>query len=70
MSQSDKETVLSKAIKYLGGRRAVADELGITYQAVDKWSSNLPAERARDLATLSKAKFTLEQLRPDLFPDV
>jgi len=70
MSQSDKETVLSKAIKYLGGRRAVADELGITYQGVDKWSANLPAERARDLAKLSKGKFTLEQLRPDLFPDV
>jgi len=69
MPESDTPTVLSQAITFLGGTRGVAKKLNISYQAVDKWHTRISAERARDIQMLTKGKFTLKALRPDLFPE-
>jgi len=50
----DKTYVINK----LGGPAAVADLLGITRQAVEKWPEKVPALRV----------YQLRELRPDLFP--
>ena len=58
-----------QAIKAAGGFKAVAQEFGITWQAVQKWSQKqVPAERVPKLARLSG--FAVEELRPDVFKDL
>jgi len=69
MPELDEPSEISQAIEYLGGPRVLAKKLGITYQGVNKWNKKISAERARDIQVLSASKFTLQSLRPDLFPN-
>lgn len=52
----------AKAIELLGGTASAAREIGVTYQAVDKWPDVLPARIAdRVLAVLAR-----KHLPPDV----
>lgn len=61
-------TPLDKAIEAAGGRRAVAEAIGVRYQAVQKWQrlGRLPAERVLELEKISG--ISRSSLRPDLYP--
>lgn len=52
----------SKAIELLGGStRKAAQEIGVTYQAVDKWPAVLPRRiEDRVLAALARKRFGAE----------
>lgn len=53
-----------KAIELLGGTASAAKEIGITYQAVDKWPDQLPARIAdRVLAVLARKHVPAKVLR-------
>lgn len=52
------------AAKRVGGPIALADHLGISYQALYKWS-RVPDGHVREIAHLSG--FSLRKLRPDLY---
>lgn len=54
------------AIAAAGGPSEVSRRLGITPQALWKWTV-VPAARAGQLADLSGGAVTREQLRPDIF---
>lgn len=52
------------AIKAVGGRQALADLLGISYQAVQQWTK-IPAERVVEIE--EKTGVDRTKLRPDLY---
>lgn len=59
---------LKKAIKYMGGRKALADALGLTVMAVHQWESRrVPPERAVQIERLTGGKVRRIDLRPDLY---
>jgi len=59
-------TPAAEAIERAGGRHAVAQALGISYQAVYQWEfKQIPAERVPALAAMSG--IPAELLRPDLY---
>lgn len=52
----------------MGGQRALAKEVGVTYQAVQKWrAGRVPAERCVEIERVTGGKVTRYDLRPDLF---
>lgn len=66
-SKIDSMQAISKAIE-LVGLKYLADELGVTYQAIRKWEkSRVPAERCRAVAKATGNRVTIQELRPDLF---
>ena len=59
-------TAVELAIKKAGGRKALATALGISQEAVRKWTKRLPAERVLVLEQCSGV--SRHDLRPDLYP--
>ena len=58
---------LTKAIKIKGDFRAFGRALGVSHQAVKKWTqSHIPAERV--LAVEALTGVPREELRPDIYP--
>lgn len=59
---------IEKAIYAAGGRKKLADAVGITRQAVEKWLSGgkIPAERV--LLVEKFTKIHRSDLRPDIYP--
>lgn len=57
---------LSRAEAAIGGRRALADRLGITTQAISQWR-RIPAERVLQIEAASGV--SRHDLRPDLYPE-
>lgn len=64
------ETAIHKAVALAGGQSAMARQLGLKPQAVQKWckTGKVPAERVLDVERIVKAKVTRRDLRPDLYP--
>lgn len=59
---------LDKVFGFFGGRRALAESLKVTPQAISKWErSKIPAARAIQVEQITEGKFTVKELRPDLF---
>ena len=66
---------LTRAIKIFGSRRAFAEELGVSGEAVRKWElSRVPAERCRDVVRVVNERqpgaLSLSDLREDLWPAI
>lgn len=66
--------ILSAVIKECGGAVALSRKLkskrrgkrGLTRQAIYLWK-RVPLEHVHDIVRLTGGKFTLEQLRPDVY---
>ena len=60
--------MVADIISRAGGVYRVAEELGVTRQAVEQWigSNRIPAERALAVARLAQARPS--EVRPDLYP--
>lgn len=60
---------IDQAIEKLGSQTALAHELGVRPQAVQKWKAQrrVPAERVLDVERVSGVP--RGALRPDLYPD-
>ena len=63
MSKST-ERIINRAIQTMGSRLAVADELGITRQAMHQWQK-IPARHV--LALESMSGVSRYEMRPDVF---
>ena len=60
--------MVADIIKRAGGVYRVAEECGVTRQAVEQWISfnRIPAERALTVARMAQARPS--EVRPDLYP--
>jgi DNA-binding transcriptional regulator YdaS (Cro superfamily) len=60
--------MVQELIKRAGGVYKVAEELGVTRQAVEQWigANRIPAERALAVARLAQARPS--EVRPDIYP--
>ena len=60
---------VEKAISIMGGQTALANELGITPQAVNHWVTvgQVPINRVTKIEKATKNKVTRAELRPDIF---
>jgi DNA-binding transcriptional regulator YdaS (Cro superfamily) len=59
---------LEHAIQTVGGHRALARKIGVTYQAIQKWrAGRVPAERCAEIERATGGEVTRHDLRPDLF---
>lgn len=57
------KTTIDDVIRYFGGRRPIAAELGIRPEAVSMWRQRgIPAGQAIKLSTLSGGHFSASQL--------
>jgi DNA-binding transcriptional regulator YdaS (Cro superfamily) len=61
------QELVRAAIKAAGGLSKVATHCKVTYQAVQKWRTKLPVERAVDLELLTNGQYPRRQLAPE-FP--
>jgi len=59
---------IEKAVQAAGGTQALAEKVGVRYQAVQKWVrfKRVPAERV--LAIESVTGISRHDLRPDIYP--
>ena len=59
---------LQKALAAAGGQQALANKLGIRYQAIQKWVryKRIPAERVLAIELITGV--SRSDLRPDLYP--
>lgn len=59
---------IQRAIEAAGGQQALAEKIGVRYQAVQKWLrfKRVPAERV--LAIEEATGVSRSDLRPDLYP--
>lgn len=57
---------LSAVIEECGGAVALARKLKRTRQAIYAWK-RVPLEHVHEIVRMTGGKFTLEQLRPDVF---
>lgn len=52
-----------------GTTKVMADELGVTYQAIRDWANKrVPAERVFDVYRATKGRVTPTDMRPDIYP--
>lgn len=60
---------IAKAVSRAGGAKALADQCGVSVQAVHKWmkAGRPPAERCLDIERCCARKITRYELRPDVF---
>ncbi|HXJ38441.1 MAG TPA: Cro/CI family transcriptional regulator, partial [Bryobacteraceae bacterium] len=59
--------LIERVAKIVGGQRALAEAMGISPQAVNKWkSSRVPAERVLDFERVTG--LSRHQIRPDIYP--
>lgn len=63
-----KETPLEKAINIAGNQVILAEQLGVTPQAVQQWKKNnkVPAERVISVERLTGV--SRHDIRPDIYP--
>jgi DNA-binding transcriptional regulator YdaS (Cro superfamily) len=61
----DTERAITLAIEKAGSMRALADAIGISYQAIQAWKKRIPAERVLDVERATGIR--RERLRPDLY---
>jgi DNA-binding transcriptional regulator YdaS (Cro superfamily) len=61
-----RDTALLHALKVAGGVTVVAEELGLSKQAVSQWDQ-CPAEHVLKLEELTRGVVTRYRLRPDVF---
>ena len=61
-------TPIERAVEIAGGQQALAEKIGVRYQAVQKWlkASRVPAERV--LAIETATGISRHDLRPDIYP--
>lgn len=57
---------IEQAIEAVGGTRELARLCGVTYQAVQKWTVRVPAERVLQIESVTGV--SRHDLRPDLYP--
>jgi DNA-binding transcriptional regulator YdaS (Cro superfamily) len=58
---------IERAVEVAGGQQALAEKLGVKYQAVQKWIRGVvPAERV--LAIEEATGISRHELRPDIYP--
>lgn len=63
-------SAIQQAIEIMGGQSKLADAVGISPMAVNKWIKNrVPAERCAAVEKATEGKVTRQQLRPDIFGD-
>jgi len=63
MKVESKVDAFKKAVDIIGGRKASADKLGVSTQAIGQWlSTGMPAGRAIEVSDLTKRKVTLDNL--------
>jgi DNA-binding transcriptional regulator YdaS (Cro superfamily) len=58
-------TAIQTAVKKAGGMRALARAIGVSYQAIQSWTTRIPAERVLDVERATG--IPREKLRPDLY---
>ena len=57
----------SDLIARFGSAAALAAAAGVTRQAVQTWRERIPVERCPAIARASQGKYTVHDLRPDVF---
>jgi DNA-binding transcriptional regulator YdaS (Cro superfamily) len=60
------ETPIDRAIRIAGGQRQLAQVIGVSYQAIQKFRERVPAERV--LAIEAATGVPRHELRPDIYP--
>jgi DNA-binding transcriptional regulator YdaS (Cro superfamily) len=62
------KAAIEQAIQVAGGRKALAERIGVRVQAVEKWVrfDRIPAERVLTIERLTGV--SRHKLRPDLYP--
>jgi DNA-binding transcriptional regulator YdaS (Cro superfamily) len=63
---NDHESPIDRAIRIVGGQRQLAQALGVTYQAVQKFRRRVPAERVLQIEKTTGV--SRHELRPDIYP--
>jgi DNA-binding transcriptional regulator YdaS (Cro superfamily) len=63
-----RESPIERAFRLAGGQAEVARRLGVSPQAVSKWSRRVPAERVLALCAAAGGAVQPWELRPDLYP--
>ncbi|MAY41705.1 MULTISPECIES: helix-turn-helix domain-containing protein [unclassified Neptuniibacter] len=63
-------SAIKRAIKILGSQTALAEELGVTPQAVQQWeaSGTVPVKRVIEIEKATNGKVSRQKLRPDIYP--
>jgi DNA-binding transcriptional regulator YdaS (Cro superfamily) len=63
-------SAIKRAIKILGSQTALAEELGVTPQAVQQWeaSGKVPVKRVIEIEKATNGKVSRYKLRPDIYP--
>jgi DNA-binding transcriptional regulator YdaS (Cro superfamily) len=65
---ADAQAALDTAFRFVGGREALAEHLGVCRTATYHWAdSRIPAEHAAVIEVLTAGEVTMRQLRPDIF---
>ena len=61
---------IHRAVEQAGGQQALAQKLGVRYQAVQKWlrAKRVPAERVLAIEEATGGLVSRHELRPDLYP--
>jgi len=62
---NDANTALKRALKAVGGQKALAEKIGVTAQAISQWDEVPPL---RVLAVERVSGVPRHELRPDLYP--
>lgn len=61
---------VGKLVKYFGSKSKLGRVLGISHQAVVKWSkTRIPSDRAIQIEQITQGEITVKDLRPDLFEE-
>lgn len=63
------EKPIARACRLAGGQTAMASEIGVSVQAVNKWmkKGEPPPERVLAIEKLVRGQVTRYELRPDIF---
>ena len=59
--------ILTEIERHFGGTPELAKALGIQRQAIYQWKTKIPELRAHQIDRLTAGRFTVRQMRPDLF---
>lgn len=64
------ESAIARAVSVAGGQSAMARELGLRPQAVQRWvaTGTVPAVRVLDVERIAGGKVSRHELRPDIYP--
>ncbi len=68
--QSEEPTPIEQAVEHAGGQQALAEKVGVRYQAVQKWirAKRVPAERVLAIEEATGGAVSRHDLRPDIYP--